>query len=359
MADTKITGLTELTEPSLSDMFYAVDISDISQSSSGSSKQVSLSGIYDGFTGNININTVGTIESGTWEATPILDQYLEAHSFHHMSGSGDQILLDNFGECSDTTARNALYYTHGLCPKLSNSLYSHLNGAGQWIEDDVENPIAIRFVSTKFSGSIAVSVKSSTGKTLMKSYDGSIEIKSTTPFSSSFFYIPCSGSSPKEIYLHPVYDANGISPSGYFSNFTSWGDNKISYFYGGSGIETFALLESPLSFFNFRKYSKDTAFSLSEMSFTEVDITNMGEMSSTIEIYDGDITEIHASGTSISSTISVVNNNMSKQSIESFLMDLDPFPEEGTLGYIYIGGNPGTATTDETIATSKGYTVFK
>lgn len=106
MADEKISVMTTVT-PATGDLIEILDVSDTTQSASGSTRRA----------------TVGTIAA---TGAP------QAHATTHKSGGSDAVKLDELAAPTDITTLNASTTAHGLLPKLSNVGTQYLSGLGTW-----------------------------------------------------------------------------------------------------------------------------------------------------------------------------------------------------------------------------------
>jgi hypothetical protein len=123
--DKRLTEIQELTAPSLDDVMYVVH--------DGVSYQTDVDLLFPTFIGNEDINSVGTILSGTWNATPISGEYIGNHSTTHYKDSSDEISIDELDEPEDNTNLNSSIEYHGLTPKLNGYFNYNLAGNGMYI----------------------------------------------------------------------------------------------------------------------------------------------------------------------------------------------------------------------------------
>lgn len=133
MADTKVTGLSELNEtPANDDWVQVIDISDISYSANGTNKKVTKA------------NLIGGLASST-------------HATTHASGGSDPVKLDDLASPDDNTDLDATTSAHGLLPKLAGGTSTFLRADGTYATPAVGA-----------SDSVQITVYNSTGVTLSK-----------------------------------------------------------------------------------------------------------------------------------------------------------------------------------------------
>jgi len=136
---------------------------------------------------------------------------------------------------------------------------------------------------------------------------------------------------------------------------------------GCIALNSFYLYNTQVQSLNLRNLSMlNTVVCINNASMTHLDIT--GSSAERINAQSNGLTSVAAKGCSpsagkykkkIVAGLNVADNNMSASALNSMFDDLDPAdPIGGQTPIIIVYNNPGSATCDPTIATSKGYVVI-
>ena len=255
-----------------------------------------------------------------------------------------------------------------------------------------------RFVTIQTAGTTYITVRSNTGYFTVRWWDGTTNTYGTGSTANTFTgskALPSSGAysggAPKEIYIWPstsagVYTQGAqltfLSPSSYLIDLDC--DNNpaltalnLSWYYGHSlSFQNLPALTS-IAIYNGGGFGKTVDLS-GLLALTSVQFINTGleklllpaaaNLHSLMTDGNSNLNEIRAVGVSgagtywskwsYSSGISVVNNDLSAAALNQFFTDLAAADSNANSPYIFVSGNPGSATCNTSIATNKGYAVL-
>ena len=202
-------------------------------------------------------------------------------------------------------------------------------------------------VSTKSTGNISGFARATTGYIKVVWWDNTTTVYGTGVANASISWLKAAGGAGSKTFVIYPSDASG-NLSGSLTGLAC-GNNSLTSL-NVSGLTALTLLTCGYNFLT----------SLNVSGLTALD---------TLQCYINSLTSLRAVGVvfdvgqwknnkqqNAEGIQNIGNNSLSAAALNQFYTDLGA-TQPGT-GFLNVGGNPGTATDNPTIATNKGYVVF-